>query len=158
MVICCYYTRVDIYIKLESPHPTHPHLSTHPTFSRLSRHPHTTKTLKQSFKHHIHSTTTIYYIYYSNTTAFNVYLIQPSNFHSHGLNILLDLHYHNHNKNRSERKPELPSFTINHFLILIINFSLHLLHPTAVILPFQIYTHNKIINNNIKPLRSEERV
>lgn len=80
----------------------------------------------------------ILYIYYSYTTTFNSYLIQPSNFHSHSLNVLLDLHHYNHNKTRTERKPELPSFTINHFLILIINFSLHLVHPTVAVLSIQI--------------------
>ena len=125
------------------PNPTHPHLSTHPTFSRLSRHPHTTKTLKQAFKHHIHSTTTIYHIYITATPYITTFTCSPQ------ISILtvsiytITIYYYNPNKNHSERKPEPSSFTINHFLILIINFSLCLVHPVAVILPIQIQAHNK---------------
>ena len=86
-----------------------------------------------------------YTIYHNFTYKPQISILNP-------FNHPIDLHYKTHNKNRSERKPELPSFTINHFLILIINFSLRLVHPVAAVLPIQIQTYNKIINNNIKPL------
>lgn len=151
MVICCYYTRVDIYIKIESPQQlTHasPSIPLFPVFP-------TTLTPLRPLNKLLNITYTplIQYIIYITATPYTTTLTyNPQISILNPFNHPIDLHYHNTNKNRPERKPELPSFTINHFLILIINFSLHLLHPTAVVLPFQIYTHNKIINNNIKPL------
>lgn len=138
MVNCCYYTRVDIYIKIESTHPTHPNSPLTPLFPVF---PVSLTPLTPSNKP-LNITYTpllqyILYIYYSYTISFTynpqISILNPFN---HPIN----LHYYNPNKNRSERKPELPSFTINHFSILIINFSLRLLHPTVAVDRFR-YKH-----------------
>lgn len=140
MVNCYYYTRVDIYIKIESPTQlTHssPPTPLFPVFPviltplRPSNKPlNITYTPLLQYIIYI----TAYYIYYSYTTTKpQISILNP-------FNHPIELHYHNPNKPRLERKPELPSFTINHFLILIINFSLRLPHPTVAVDRFR-YKH-----------------